>query len=626
MLSIVNITELTELQNWADYIIVGAGSSGSIVAARLAADKKNKVLLIEAGPNNYDNKDIIQAGKYSKLWNHPDGPKPSPSNLNFQTTVQRSRTYTYPRGNGAGGCTNHHSLIDGRGSPAIYDNIANLVNDSVWSYKNVLPYFKKMESYYNGVTNHYHGYNGWLKVRPATVRSPFHSIVQQVCSEVTSAPIRSDMSGHPEENNGVGKMDMQVSPTGLRTEPFSDLVAPLLSQKNIIVLFNSLSSRILFNNKPSLTAIGVHILHKPGVYIDDHAYHPQQKEEIIEIDLYARKEVIISAGAINTPQLLMLSGIGPREHLQSLGIEIIVDAPGVGSYLMDHHELNVVHEMDVDKIVWPAQANKILKKLNKLPKLSIEQLQLKKHLLPFAALDFDFKETNDGAGGIILDWFSGLDTDIEHDLHMDFSENFFYDFDLSSNDLLPNGNIRMDYIASEENVVYPQVWHHVLIEVLRPTSSSGSIRLASPNPRVSPLIDLALYKDEEACERLARGIEIVRSIFNHPKVKFFCKTDVFGSPVEHFPGLKYKTREQLKEYIKNWSSFGHHISGTAKMGIDSDSVVDSRLRVYGVSNLRIIDTSIYPFPYLHGYNTSRGAYLIGELGSDFILNNNLKNL
>ncbi len=138
MLSQINQETMEKLQNWADYIVIGAGAAGCIVAARLGEDENNNVLVIELGPNNWGNKWIETPADAGLLWNHPNL-RPSPSSLSFQTNVQKGRKYTYPRGNGLGGSINHHSMVDGRGSREIYDNISELVGDDIWSYKNVLP-------------------------------------------------------------------------------------------------------------------------------------------------------------------------------------------------------------------------------------------------------------------------------------------------------------------------------------------------------------------------------------------------------------------------------------------------------------------------------------------------------
>ncbi len=631
MLSSLDQETADILTDWATYIVVGAGAAGSVVAARLAENPKNNVLVIELGPNNLGNHWIEQPSASSLLWEHPDGPRPSPTSLAFETAMQLGRRYRYPRGDGAGGSTNHHSLIDGRGSAHIYDNIAELVGDQRWSYRNILPYFKKMESYNVPLADtKFHGSTGWLNIKKGTVKSPLHRDFLHTASKVTSAPIRADMSGDPKNADGVGITDLQITPQGKRSSAFEHLLVPHMARNdNIIVLFNTLATRVLTKQTDTgLVAVGIECLHKPHAYLADTSANTTKSEaqQPLRVRFNARNEVILSGGAINTPQLLLLSGIGPRQHLLDMNIPVVLDHPGVGTDLMDHHEAAIVFEVDPLKMVWPAQATTIIDNIDSYLKRSPTNkqtvkrlLKLKSYLQKFA----DRTEQRETSGGIVLDWYSGLDTDIGHDLHIHSGEGFWFDFDLSSTEPLPDGKLRTDYLRSQHDILHPdflRVLHQCLIEVLKVSQANGTIRLASADPTVPPIIDLALYKDDEATERIARGMKMVREIVRHPQMKSYYKLDANGNPLEIFPGSQVQTLDQLKYYLKRWSAFGHHISGTAKMGRPSqqNAVIDSKLRVFGIPNLRIVDTSVYPFPYLHGYNTSRGAYLVGEIGADLI--------
>lgn len=605
-----------KLTNWATYIVVGAGAAGCVVATRLAEDPKNNVLLVELGPNNSDSPWIQTPGKSSYLYDDLDGPRPSPSSLSFETNCQLGRKYTYPRGDGLGGSTNHHALVDGRGSPQIYDKISELVGDERWSYNNVLPYFKKMESYNSSSDSLYHGHNGWLQIRRGTVKAPLYKDFIIAANEITGAPIQDDMSGNPRNASGLGITDVQITPDGKRSAAFNSLLMPYMSRNNnIVVLLNTLVTKVVIQN---MLAIGIQTLHKPNAYLADKSSN-RSRDKSFRASFHANKEVILCGGAINTPQLLMLSGIGPSEHLISMNIPVVLDRPGVGSQLMDHHEMAVVYEVDPRKMVWPGQASSIIDKINSFEYKNDGLLALKSYMEQFA----DKQEESQGSGEIVLDWYSGLDTDIGHDLHITSGEGFWFDFDLSSTEPLPDGKLRIDYLRSQYDLFHPNFlrsFYHCLIEVLKPGRADGTIRLASSDPTISPILDLGLYKDDEAAERMACGIQMVREINKHPRMKQYYKLDTDGDPIEIFPGKHLQTIDQLKYYLKRWSAFGHHISGTAKMGRQNNAhaVLDSRLRVFGIPNLRVIDTSVYPFPYLHGYNTSRGAYLVGELGADFI--------
>jgi choline dehydrogenase len=629
---ISNLTAKTAaaLKDWATHIVVGAGAAGSIVAARLAENPENKVLVIELGPNNSGNPIIATPGDYSFLWDNPLGLQPSPTSLAFETITQDGRTYRYPRGNGFGGSVNHHSVIDGRGSPKIYDNIAALVGDSQWSYNQLLPYFKKMENYHQPVDKEYHGTQGWLQVQQHKGKSPLHADMIQAAHQATKAPIQKDLSGNPKNNNGISYVDIQVDQEGKRSASYENLLNPYLKdKKNIIILFNTLATKIIIDQKDgAMRASGVQVMHKPHAYqIDNSATDVQSNayKAPLKALFNAKKEIILSGGAINTPQLLLLSGIGPKDHLEKVGVPVILDLPGVGSDLMDHNEIAITYEINPEKMIWPSQATLIVDNIDKaLAKTS--NAQKKKELQALRdkyAKYADKQEQKVSPGTVIIDWYSGMPTDIEHDLHIAASERFWFDFDFKDKIKLPDGKSRGDYFKSEIDITnsnFPRVFGHFLLEVLKVSHNAGSIRLASSNPTTQAILDLALYKDDEAVERMARGILQVREIVKHPLLKQYYLLDEAGNPKEIFPGAQVKTIEQLKDYIKRWSAFGHHISGTAKMGKadNPNAVVDTKLRVTGIPNLRVIDTSVYPYPYLHGYNTARAAYVVGEVGADLL--------
>ena len=562
----------------------------------------NRVLVLELGPNNYMNKHIRTLADNNLLWHNPELSVPSPSDLSFRTTKQFGRQYQYPRGNGSGGSVTHHSAVDGRGSPLIYDHIAKLVGDPRWSYKNVLPYFKKMESYYNldetaRVDKKYHGTHGWLPVRPGTSKAPLYLDFALAARDVTGAPIQRDLSGNPKHSNGIALVDLQVSPNGERANSFTHLLLPLLwKQPNVLVLFNTMVTRLLFGDNESKTVIGVEARHQPRYFLADLSARDQNDSNVpFSCVFFARKEVILCGGAINSPHLLLLSGIGPREELEKHKIPVVVDLPGVGRDLLDHNEVVILHEIDPAKMVWPSQAANIIDKIQaKLRVHKQEGLESSidtKSLSRFSKLlqpmvsRLEQKQT---AGGLILDWFSGLPTDIGHDLHIHSGEGFWFDFDFSSTDPLPDGKLRIDYVRSQTDPDHPdflRVFHNCLIENLRVTKHPGSIKLASADPSVPPILDLGLYQDDMALERLALAIQMIRQIVRHPRmISYYKRAPDTNDPLEIFPGKHLQTVPQLKEYIKRWSTFGHHISGTSQMGHSSSNgaVVDSNLRVRGV--------------------------------------------
>jgi choline dehydrogenase-like flavoprotein len=604
---------INRFHNWATHIVVGCGAAGCVLAARLGENPSNRVLIVELGPNNFGNPWIETPAVNPLLWDNPDGPRPSPTSLHFETSMQLNRTYTYPRGNGFGGSINHHSMVDGWGSGKIYDQIAKVVGDDRWNSSNVAPFLAKMEHYY-GPHPEYRGTQGWLKVRPGTIKAPFYADVIRAASEVTKAPVVVNTT-----SDGIHVAEIQVTPDGRRSSAFQDLLYPQIQKGNVVVLFNTLVTKVIFSGN---RATGVEVIHHPHAYmVDDSARDSTGDVEKFHGNFFAEKEIILSGGAINTPQILLLSGIGPAEHLTEKGIPVLVDLPGVGTGLLDHHEVAVSLEIDPQKMVWPAQAANIIDRIDEALTQPVHREglpELRNYLEQFA----DRQEQKESAGGVVLDWFSGMPTDIGHDLHVHCSEMFWFDFDFMSTNPLPNGKHRTDYFRSQTDPNHPEfmrVFQNFLIEVLRPSRADGTVRLVSGDPTIAPILDLGLYKDDEACQRMARGIQMVRTIARHPLLRqYYLQQE--GEPKEIFPGPENATLDQLAQYVKRWSAFGHHISGTARMGRVDDkyAVVDSELRVIGTFGLRVVDTSVYPAPFLHGYNTSRGAYLIGEVAASFI--------
>jgi choline dehydrogenase len=580
-----------------DYIIVGCGAAGSILAARLAENSNIKILILELGQNNFE----VDPLSYlidtpilsSNLSRATYQGQPTPSHLNFETTAQNGRIYLYPRGNGAGGSTNHSAMVDGRGSRIFYDNIAKQVDDNLWSYCNVLHYFKKMESY-NVETNKspFHGQNGWLDVKHGTLENDFHTRLIKVATQNFNIPSQFDFSGDPTNVAGIGWGDMQVSPDGIRSYGYRNLLYPKLKQKNLKLIFGALVSKILFNDN---RAIGVEAILEPYIYKADTTGGldpPSRHNPNPNIKRFYGNKIYLCCGAIQTPQLLMLSGIGPRKHLESLGIEVRKNCNGVGSDLMDHTEVSLVHELNPEKIMWRWQATSL-----GIPRFS----------------QYSNPESFEENGSpVMLDWFSDkISNPIDPDFHGHSIISFFYDFGFDSPEPLPDGKTRQYYINSQFDPINPKVYHSFLTETLKLYKANGTIRLKSKDPTEPPLINLGLWEDIKAISHMAKSIILFRKIMANQELSSFVIKEVF-------PGPQYETEEQLIQYIQKFSSFGHHISGTAKMGKcdDPSAVVDSRLNVIGFEGLKIADTSIFPFPNIPGYNTSRHAYVVGEIAAD----------
>lgn len=571
------------------HIIVGCGAAGSCLAARLARTPRNRILVLELGPDNYGNPIIETPADAASLWGGIS-PRPSPTALKFHTTVQTERRYRYPRGAGPGGSTNHHSMIDGRGSLAIYDGIAKLTGDARWSGANVTRYFDEMD-------------RTWLTLRPATIKSQIHHDYLAVAHDLTKTPYGFD----PYSGDGLGRAVLQITPEGKRCNSYSNLLHPLMQrQNNVKVLFNTLVTRVVFVDN---RAVGVEVLCGSNVYLADHSAKvgPGSPNDGKRLIYYASDKVILCGGSINSPQLLLLSGVGATEHLAAYGIETIINSPHVGQHLMDHHECGVTFDVDPQRYVFPGQAYDILQNLTKA---GINDPTFVKFLQQFA----DKQEALEGSGGTFLETYSGLPTTIGHDLHIHEDQGFWFDFDADSVSPLPDGKIRADYYKAQTDPYHPdflRVFHAFLVEVLVLTKTTGSIQLASADARVPPRIDLGLDKDTEACERMAHGIQLIRKIVNDPRLSEYYLKEA-GRVKEVFPGSQYETIDQLVGYLKQYTSIGHHISGTCAM----TKVVDSSLKVIGTDNLYVVDCSVYPAPFIHAYNTAKAALLCGTMAAD----------
>lgn len=667
------------MENTWDFIVVGAGAAGCVVASRLAEEGKYSVLVLEGGQDNrLDSDSITEYQKkletdvsaiYSQLWTryhkNPqlekcNGIEASPSLLDFSTVKQVDRYYSYPRGSGAGGSAGHHSMVDGRGSKDVYDNIAKYVNDPMWAYDNILKYYKKMENYQ--VSNSdpkIHGKGGWLSIKKS---GPYNEDLRREMIEVLGkkfgVPYRQDPA-NPKQVTGIHITELQNNPNNTRSNSFVNLLDKVLkTNNNIQIKFNTLVNKVILkkncssssNKSNKLRAVGVEVFEKPfaqefntsGNKVKCNCNAKLPNKDLPKPTIYyANKEVILCGGTINTPQIMMLSGLGPKSELEALGIKVKKDIPGVGKNLMDHLEASVAYELDPTKFMWVWQAT-YFKYNTDYKKLASPEVQkiIEKYARPI-------NDIGSTPISLIWDWVVNKDSNPSYpDVHTHFIETFYFDFNLNfiklkgddyeipqhkydtylpdkNNPLKYPGvkNLKSDYINRLTDPSNPLVMITFLTENLK-TKATGSITLKSSDPRDTPLIDLGLWTDIEGTKNIAKQMLLIREFMKTPEMIKYAENPSDYSSFELFPGSVLKTEDELVKYIQNWQSFGHHIAGTCKMGPDSDSmaVVDSKLKVKGVDGLRIVDASVFPAPYLHAYNPSRGIYMIAELISDVIKN------
>ncbi len=582
----------------ADYVVVGAGAAGSVVAARLAEDGTRSVIVVEAGPDNTADPTIVAAAKFPFLLDMPAavGPHPSPSHWGF-VSKQNGKDYCYPRGTGLGGSTNHHATVDGRGSPLIYDEWARQTGDARWSYERLRPVFKKMENFdVPYVDETVHGKAGWLHIKRAKLERGFQPDLLHVAMQECGMPFRHDFYNDSRNYAGIGWSDMQVHNDGRRSNAAVDLLLPTLEKtrssgwNNLQVLTDKLVARVLFEGR---RAVGVEVVDAPRAYKAD-AAHRSSVQAANRVTITAKKEVILCGGAINSPQLLMLSGIGPKDHLTQHGITVIKDLPGVGQHLQDHAEVGLVFHMK-----------------NLPDKLWRWQSTLLAEAGPQYAANADPSSLTENHIPLVMDWFSGFDApDPMHpDLHIHVFNAFFRDFNFNPQRWADPDPLKASYLdefLTQIDPTTPKAFATFLIECVKPAPPGGRITLWNADPTEPPMVDMGLHTADADLTRLAMGIELLRKVMAHPILRQYEAAEVL-------PGPSYETREQLEDYLRRYSAFGHHMSGTAKMGRPGDpmAVVDAECRVCGVDGLRVCDASI--FPELPAYNTSRPSYLVGEV-------------
>ena len=527
-----------------DYIVIGAGSAGCALANRLSADPANKVLLLEAGGPDRNPWIHIPVGYYRTIYN----PK-----LGWGYKTQGSpgldgRSIVYPRGKVLGGCSSINGLAYVRGQKEDYEQWRQLGNTG-WSYEDVLPYFKRSESNERGAS-HFHGADGPLKVSDIPDR-------RAICEAFIEGAVQYGLS-HNDDYNGAEQEGVGYFQTttykGRRCSAAVGYLKPIRNRANLRVETHALSTRIILQDG---RASGV--LYRQG---------GEEKEVIVG------GEIVLAGGAVNSPQLLQLSGIGPGEHLRKLGIEVAVESRGVGANLQDHFQVRTVQKLnapmslnsDVDNPLRKLKAGLqyLLTRTGPLtisagqvaafartrPELASPDIQF--HFIPFSA---------DGHG---------------RNLHE-----------------------------------FPGVTFSVC--QLRP-ESRGSVMIQSADPKDHPLIQPNYLGEELDRQTLIAGFRVSRGIANTP---------AFAQHVveEHIPGPEVQSDDEIVSFAKATGTTIFHPAGTCRMGVDEYAVVDERLRVKGLRGLRVADCAI--MPTLISGNTNAPAIMIGEKASDMILQDNV---
>lgn len=502
-----------------DYVVVGTGSAGCVLANRLTEDGQDQVLVLEAGRRDDTWKIHMPAALMYNLMDDK-------YNWYYHTEPQKfmdNRRLYWPRGKVWGGGSALNAMVYIRGHAYDYDRWHE--EGAVgWRYQDVLPYFRKAESREKGADD-YRGGRGPLNVHTGDEPNPlFDAFIE--AGQQAGYPFTKDMNGYQQE--GVGLMDMTIK-QGKRWSAAQAYLRPVLDRSNLTTETGAMTHRILFDGDK---AVGVE-------YVQDGK----------TLRVAARKEVIVSSGAINSPQLLMLSGIGPAADLEKRGIEVKADRPGVGQNLQDHLELYVQHECK-------------------------EPITLYKYT------------TQPGKTIAGVKWFLNHDWGACRTAHLEAG----------------------GFIRSEAGVRHPDIQFHFLpsqvldhgrkdaechgfqvhVGPMRPTSR-GYLKLKSDRPGDHPIIEPNLLSTERDRWEMRESVKLTREIFAQ---KAF---DPYRGK-ELRPGEEMNSDAAIDAFVRQYSDSAYHPSCTCKMGSADDpmAVVDEQARVYGVQNLRVVDASIMP--------------------------------
>lgn len=521
-----------------DYIITGAGPAGCVLANRLSEDPDVNVLLLEAGGGDWNPLFHMPAG-FAKMTK-------GVASWGWETVPQKhmkGRVLRYTQAKVLGGGSSINAQLYTRGNAADYDTWVSEDGCDGWSYRDILPYYKRAEDNQR-FADDYHAYGGPLGVSMPVSALPICDAYIRAGQEL-GIPYNHDFNGRQQAGVGFYQLTQR---NRRRSSASLAYLNPIRHRKNLTIKLGARVSRIVLEGK---RAIGVEVVGKSGT-------------EIIRAD----REVLVSSGAIGSPKLLQQSGIGPADHLKSVGVKVLHDLPGVGSNLQDHLDLFVIAECTGDH-TYDGVA-----KLHRTIWAGLEYILFRTG--PVASSLFE-------TGGF---WYADPDArspDIQ--------------FHLGLGSGIEAGVERLKNAGVTLNSAY-----------LHPRSR-GTVRLSSSDPAAAPLIDPNYWSDPHDRKMSLEGLKIAREIFQQAALKPYIMA-------ERLPGPKVMTDDELFDYGCANAKTDHHPVGTCKMGNGPDAVVGLDLRVHGLEGLRVCDSSV--MPRVPSCNTNAPTIMVGEKGADLI--------